>query len=77
MPERAQPVSITCSLTVGEPLRLNRLQSGQVCPSCRDRVLESIPPALPTAAVERTADDWAMGDVRDDGYGPGGPDTAI
>jgi hypothetical protein len=39
-------------------------------------VLEALPPALPTAAVERTADDWAMGEVRDEPYG-GGPDTAI
>lgn len=76
MPERSQTLCITCSLPIGEPLRLNRLHNGQVCPSCRDRVLESIPPALPTAAVERTADDWAIGEIRDDPYS-GGPDPAV
>ena len=43
------PRCITCGLPVGEePLRLNRLENGQVCPSCRDRVLEDLPPALPS-----------------------------
>lgn len=71
------PVCITCGLPVGEPLRLNRLHNGQVCPSCRDRVLDAIPPALPSIAVERAADHWALGDVQDEQFGAGGPDAAI
>jgi DNA-directed RNA polymerase subunit RPC12/RpoP len=43
----AQPVCFTCGLEVGEPYQLNRLANGRVCPTCRDRVLDSLPPVLP------------------------------
>ena len=39
---------IHCGLPVGDPPQLNRLRNGQVCPACRERVLASIPPALPS-----------------------------
>lgn len=42
------PVCITCGLEVGSGSQLNRLSNGQVCPTCRDRLLESIPSALPS-----------------------------
>jgi hypothetical protein len=38
---------IHCGLPAGDPPQLNRLKNGQTCPACRDRVLVSIPPALP------------------------------
>jgi hypothetical protein len=34
-------------MPLGEPLRLNRLDNGQVCPTCRDRVLDLLPSILP------------------------------
>ena len=42
------PVCITCGLEVGSGPQLNRLSNGQVCPTCRDRLLDSIPSALPS-----------------------------
>ena len=50
-----EPVCFTCGLHVGEPYRLNRMDNGQICPTCRERVLESLPsilPALPRLRVE-------------------------
>lgn len=41
------PVCITCGLSAG-PVQLNRLQNGQTCPTCRDRVLDSLPAILPS-----------------------------
>ena len=43
----AQTVCFTCGMPVGEPLRLNRLDNGQLCPTCRDRVLDLLPSILP------------------------------
>lgn len=37
----------TCGHPVGEPPRLNPLASGEPCPTCAERLLESIPAALP------------------------------
>ena len=49
MPQRPQnTVCIACGLVVGEPPRLNRLQNGQTCPACRERVLDAVPAALPS-----------------------------
>jgi len=47
----AQLVCFTCGCPVGEPYKLNRLDNDQICPSCRDRVLDSLPPVLPRAPV--------------------------
>jgi hypothetical protein len=44
MAPSASPVCITCGLAVGSGLQLNRMNNGQICPTCRDRVLDSIPP---------------------------------
>lgn len=43
----AKTVCFTCGMPIGEPLRLNRLENGQLCPSCRDRVLDLLPSILP------------------------------
>jgi hypothetical protein len=37
----------TCGLPLGDPPRLNHLPGGQVCPSCRDRLLDHLPALLP------------------------------
>ena len=42
-------VCFTCGLAIESPPRLNRLTSGQVCPACRERVLDGLPPALPSS----------------------------
>ena len=47
MPDRAKTICIACGLQLGESPQLNRLSNGQTCPACRERVLDSIPPALP------------------------------
>lgn len=37
----------SCGQEVGEPPRLNRLESGAMCGACQERVLESLPALLP------------------------------
>jgi len=41
-------VCFTCGQPSGDLLRLNTMPNGQVCPTCRDRLLEGIPAALPS-----------------------------
>ena len=53
MNERDQSLCFTCSNEVGDPPRLNRLENGLPCPSCRDRILAYLPPALPGPGSER------------------------
>ncbi len=47
MTESQDTVCFTCGQPSGETPRLNCLPGGQVCPTCRDRLLESLPPCLP------------------------------
>lgn len=47
MPESTAPICITCGLSASELTRLNRLSDGRPCPTCRERVLRAVPPALP------------------------------
>ena len=35
---------------MGQPPRLNQLASGLPCPTCRDRILDETPAALPTTS---------------------------
>ncbi len=37
----------TCGLEVGDPPRLNRRSSGELCGTCQSRVLDSLPALLP------------------------------
>ncbi len=53
MSELTNAVCFTCGLTIELPPRLSRLTNGQVCPTCRDRVLHWLPPALPSAPQAR------------------------
>ena len=43
MADGSDPLCFTCGLPYGGATRLNHLPSGQVCTSCRDRLLEAIP----------------------------------
>jgi len=43
----SQSLCFTCGQDVGDPPRLNRLENGLPCPTCRDRILAYLPPALP------------------------------
>ncbi len=47
MPETRDTICITCGQTLGDVPRLHRLADGSPCPSCRDRLLETLPPLLP------------------------------
>jgi hypothetical protein len=49
-------VCITCGLATGEVAQLNRLPNGQICPTCRERVLDSIPAALPASVSKSSLD---------------------
>ncbi|MDZ4771803.1 MAG: hypothetical protein SGI72_01575 [Planctomycetota bacterium] len=59
MAHSASTVCITCGLAVGSGTQLNRLNNGQTCPTCRDRVLDSIAPALPSV-VSRSGLDMRL-----------------
>ena len=45
----------TCGLAVGAPPRLNQQEDGKTCPACMDRVLSSLPAALPGTASDSRA----------------------
>ena len=47
MADRANTICISCGQRVSAQPRLNQLANGQTCPTCRDRVLDSLPAALP------------------------------
>lgn len=69
-------VCFTCGLVIESPPRLSRLTNGQVCPACRERVLEELPPALPN----RSSDTGATQDSRHAGpdgeaLGESGPES--
>ncbi len=70
-----QPVCFTCSQPVAEPPEINKLENGETCPTCRDRLLDSLPPLLPwrerTPAGEETgAEEPYPYEPTDDGYEP-------
>lgn len=44
----------TCGLPIADPPRFNHLPSGRPCPTCKDRLLESLPPLLPAEPAETT-----------------------
>ena len=69
-------VCFTCGMHVGEPMRLNRLDNGQICPACRERVLAALPPVLPSRVPERMETPELPFDVYDVYEEPGGPPAA-
>jgi hypothetical protein len=42
-----ETLCFTCGLPISDPPRFNHLPNGRPCPSCRDRLLESLPAPLP------------------------------
>lgn len=53
------PVCIACGQATGPRPRLNQLPNGRTCPSCCDRLLDSLPPLLPAALAELSFEEWA------------------
>ena len=47
MPRSATTLCIHCGQSAADPTRFNRLPDGRACPTCADRLLASLPPALP------------------------------
>jgi len=45
----------TCGQPAGDPARFNHLPNGRPCPTCRDRLLESLAPLIPAAGSEAAA----------------------
>lgn len=60
------PVCIACGQPTGPGPRLNRLPDGRTCPSCRDRLLETLPPVLPSVTAELSFEEWADEEDGDD-----------
>jgi len=50
MTESQGSLCFTCGQPSGPEPRLNSLANGRVCPTCRDRLLESLPSILPSEA---------------------------
>ena len=53
-----EPVCFTCGQPTGPAPRLNLLADGRACPSCRERLLDSLPPALPGFGRERQEEEY-------------------
>ena len=52
MSHAAAPICFHCGLPAPSPdategPKLNRMQDGETCPTCADRLLDLLPPALP------------------------------
>ena len=54
------PKGTTCMMCGGLAERLNRLDNGKRCPSCRDRHLAMAPPVLPGYRLEQLAHEAAV-----------------
>lgn len=63
------PVCIACGQSTGPRPRLNTLPDGRTCPTCRDRLLDSLPAVLPSEHTELSFEEWA-----DEGEESGGDD---
>jgi len=51
---------------------LNLLPDGRTCPSCRERLLDSLPPVLPSVVEELSFEEWSEeGDDPSDDYQKG------
>lgn len=61
-----ETLCFSCGQPVGDPPKLNRLESGQVCRTCSDRVLDSLQPPLPGSPTlelepEDEVESWQLG----------------
>lgn len=62
------PVCISCGCPTGPGPRLNRLADGRTCPTCRDRLLDTLPPILPSTVGELSFEEWAEDEDSGDDY---------
>lgn len=54
-----EPVCMACGQATGPRPRLNKLPDGRTCTSCRDRLLDSLPPVLPSLLHDLSFEEWA------------------
>ena len=54
MEARNETICITCG-QAASPRRWNVLSDGSACPACRDRLLETLPAALPARSAPEAA----------------------
>jgi DNA-directed RNA polymerase subunit RPC12/RpoP len=47
MPDPTEPICFQCGQSAAETRRLNRLEDGQACPTCSERLLATLRPLLP------------------------------
>ena len=80
MSQMTNAVCFTCGLVIESPARLSRLTNGQICPACRERVLDGLPSALPSrrseSSVEENPSELNAADDPGSAPGPGGWDHA-
>ena len=50
--DRSKTLCFRCRLPVGDPPQLNTREDGTPCPTCRDRVMDHLPPLLPKEVAE-------------------------
>jgi hypothetical protein len=62
------PVCIACGQATGPRPRLNLLPDGRACPTCRDRLLDSLPPVLPSPFAELDLEEWADGEEKGEDF---------
>ena len=69
-----QPVCFTCSQPIAESPEINKLENGEACPTCRDRLLDSLPPLLPfrgrIESEDAAPEEPYPFESSDDGYDP-------
>lgn len=56
------PVCIGCGKPTGPRARLNTLPDGRPCPTCRARILDTLPPLLPAPVEELDLEEWQDGE---------------
>jgi hypothetical protein len=53
MGQPGKTICFTCGKAVGASPRFNTLKNGELCPTCRDRVLDTLPPLVPGFGLGR------------------------
>jgi hypothetical protein len=51
MDERAEILCFQCGQRIGDPPLVHVLRDGQECPACLDRLLELLPPLIPSRSA--------------------------
>lgn len=64
-----EPICMGCGKPTGPLPRLNELPDGRPCPSCAERLLDSLPPLLPRTDFELAeGEGWAEEDDPGDDF---------